>query len=395
MRLALFCFAKGYERLGHYLFKAVLILFLTATLQDNDKAIYLAGLYLGSLYLTPVLFGALVSWKPSWQVGAVFLGCGFLALGYCLLATGISVTLAIVVLAIGNGLFSTNQKAVFSRVLAPEGQSLDAEFTWLYTATNLGSFVAPHVAIALNSSFELIFLVSSLCALLSAFFCWIAIPRSLPSQLRQQDGLGTHNSALRTIVVLFVITLSIVFWIGFEQKGIKLMQFANIMATEAKWSVPAISLLSINPFVVLLLTPLFAILWRFLARGGRDPHPLNKMSLGLILLGLGYIELECGIRLNGSAPIGIRWFIGLYVLHSLGEILLEPIGQDFVTRNTSIRFRPFFLAIWESTSGVAVLSGSVIAVSLGNQLWLTLGMGACLSGLILMAFTPFLRKAVC
>lgn len=224
--------------------------------------------------------------------------------------------------------------------------------------------------------------------------CTIPLDVREPTQQSFRPVASTWHSV---IVIVFVTMLSIIFWLGFEQKSGKLNDFATeqmASSTFAGWEFPPSLLLSVNPFLVVVLAPIFAMSWRMLASVGRDPHPLTKMGFGLVALGLGFGALEFGVGSSPSGHVAIHWFLVLYTLHTIGELLLEPIGTDFVARNSPDGCRAFLLAIWDGTSAIALYGGSLVAIYFGASLWTALGVSAVASGVVLLGTTPTLRSFV-
>jgi POT family proton-dependent oligopeptide transporter len=413
--LTLFCCARLFERCGFYMMRAILVIHFFKVLGNESSALYYTGLLLGSFYISPLIVGLLVRTARS-EIRSVYLGCVMLSSGYFLLAMGALVAPAIL-FVIGAGLYSTNIRSVFSRSLAPDRRSLASEFNWLYFATNLGSFVAPFLVIALGSDARYVFVVAGVLAILCAFTFALAISRNphtistagitppLPS-IVEIESMACNPSAPPEIVkqpvqsniyiVLVVTALSFIFWLGFEQKSGKLNLFAQEEMAPAfifGLQMPPSLLLSVNPLLVVLLTPAFAMIWKHLGKKGHDPHALLKMGSGIIFLGIGFLILEIGVNIANGGKVEAAWFVALYVCHTIGELLIEPIGNDFVLLNSPEGRRAFFLAVWECTSGLALYSAPFFAVFLGDLIWVMLGIVAILGGVGLIAFArPVARR---
>jgi len=122
-------------------------------------------------------------------------------------------------------------------------------------------------------------------------------------------------------------------------------------------TIPCADLQSANPLLVTLLAFVAAWAWDSLRKRGRDPHPVVKMSAGLIAMGIGFFVLTVGVS-RSDGPVSPLWFIALYVWHSIGELFFEPIGQGLVITNVPSRFKALFLALWEATGFLAFLAGA-------------------------------------
>src|SRR5271157_366823 len=239
------------------------------------------------------------------------------------------------------------------------------------------------------------------CLLLSLYFWWTAARRvrfPLGSNVSRRNvnspDKGEAKPQPKVFGILVVTLFSILFWLGFELKSGRLNLDANSpeVMRQILFGRPfsGIQLQAVNPLVVVALTFAFAWTWQSLARRGRDPEPLTKMSIGLVCLGVGFITLAIGLSL--SKPISPAWFIWLYIWHSIGELFFEPIGQGFVIANAPDKTKALFLAIWEATTAIALVSGAWASHLLGSQLYTILGIAAIVAGLALSTLRPFFHR---
>lgn len=136
-------------------------------------------------------------------------------------------------------------------------------------------------------------------------------------------------------VLAVLIIFSIVFWALFEQAGGSMTMFADRVMDRPE--VPFFGQLtasqfgSFNALFIILLAPVFAWLW--IAMGKAEPSTPVKFALGIMLVGLGFGCLVYGI---GSVEEGQKahyiWMILAYLLHSMGELCLSPVGLSAVTK---------------------------------------------------------------
>ncbi len=89
---------------------------------------------------------------------------------------------------------------------------------------------------------------------------------------------------------------------------------------------------SANPLYILIFAPLLALLWPWLGRRGQDPSTPSKFGIGLLLVALSYGLTAAGIRYGIAADGKVGWSIlaGCYLLQTLGELALSPIGYSLV-----------------------------------------------------------------
>ncbi|MDE0000664.1 MAG: peptide MFS transporter [Rhodospirillaceae bacterium] len=174
-------------------------------------------------------------------------------------------------------------------------------------------------------------------------------------------GLGGLSSGERgrVIVIAVLIFAAAVFWAGFEQAGSSLNLFAERYTVRdfGNFTVPATWFQSLNPAFILILAPLYSMLWLALAKRRLDPNPVLKMAMGLIMLGLGFAVMIFAAQLvvRGDAVLP-TWLIFTYLLHTMGELALSPVGLSSVTKLSPRRYVGQMMGAW------------FLAASLGNIL---------------------------
>ena len=120
-----------------------------------------------------------------------------------------------------------------------------------------------------------------------------------------------------------------------------------------------------NPLSVVLLAPLFGMMWSFLRRRGLEPSTPVKFGIGLILLSIAFSILIPGAiqaqETQGHASA--YWLLGTYVLCTLGELCISPVGLSMVSRLAPQRYASLLMGIWFLSSAIAgYLSGKLAAV---------------------------------
>jgi POT family proton-dependent oligopeptide transporter len=154
------------------------------------------------------------------------------------------------------------------------------------------------------------------------------------------------------------------FWSAFEQAGASLTFFADEQTQRdlGFFVVPASFFQSLNSIFVVSFAPLFAWLWVKL--GKKDPSSPTKMALGLFFLEMGYLWIAFGV--NNVVP-GVRvsmiWLIGMYAMHTCGELCLSPIGLSLVNKLAPIKFASLLMAVWFTANAFAnKLAGELSAL---------------------------------
>jgi POT family proton-dependent oligopeptide transporter len=191
--------------------------------------------------------------------------------------------------------------------------------------------------------------------------------------------------------VLFVA--SSLFWASFEQAGSTLNLFAE-RNTDRHLTFglifPATWFQFVQPIFVVALSPVFAWLWLALGRRKKEPPSPGKFAIGLVFAGLAFALLVPPAQVaSGGAQVAIWWLIGTYLLQTLGELSLSPVGLSAMSKLAPDRAAGFMMGIWFLSiaignwlAGYAVgisvkmsmptLFGAVAAYSIGAALVLAL-----------------------
>jgi POT family proton-dependent oligopeptide transporter len=150
------------------------------------------------------------------------------------------------------------------------------------------------------------------------------------------------------VVVIFSVSFFVVFfWSAFEQAGASLTFFAEEQTQRdlGFFTVPSSFFASLNSIYVVSFAPVFAWLW--LKLGKREPSSPTKMSLGLLLLAIGYLWIAFGVKdVAAGTKVSMIWLFGMYALHTWGELCLSPIGLSLVNKLAPIKFASLLMAVW-------------------------------------------------
>lgn len=161
------------------------------------------------------------------------------------------------------------------------------------------------------------------------------------------DKLLSKIEKQRISVIFITAFFVIFFWSAFEQAGASLTFFAEEQTQRdlGFFTVPTSWFQSLNSIFVVAFAPVFAWLW--LKLGKREPSSPTKMAIGLFLLALGYLWIAFGVKDAGTGiKVSMIWLIGMYALHTWGELCLSPIGLSLVNKLAPFRFASLLMAVW-------------------------------------------------
>jgi POT family proton-dependent oligopeptide transporter len=162
-----------------------------------------------------------------------------------------------------------------------------------------------------------------------------------------------EKKRVSAIFVLFIF--SALFWSGFEQASSSLNLFAERLTDRVifGWEMPAEWLQSVNALFIIILAPVFAVIWVKLRH--REPSSPSKFTLGLLFLGLGFaVMVMAAQRTMSGEQVSPMWLVATYLLHTIGELCLSPVGLSTVTKLAPHRMVGQMMGIW------------FMSISLGN-----------------------------
>jgi len=179
------------------------------------------------------------------------------------------------------------------------------------------------------------------------------------------DKSLTKVERLRILVIYIISFFVIFFWAAFEQAGASLTFFADEQTDRHifSWLMPASAFQSFNAIFVVSLAPVFALLWSVLGKRGMEPSSPVKQSIGLFLLAVGYLVIAFGVRgVDSNVKVSMLWLTSLYLLHTMGELCLSPIGLSIVNKLAPVRFASLLMGVWFMSNAAAnkfagILSG--------------------------------------
>jgi len=230
----------------------------------------------------------------------------------------------------------------------------------------------------------------------------------LNSKANSAGSLTSNNSVsndpmsksdwARVISIFIVMLFVIVFWTGFEQAGGTMTLFAD-KNTDRKlfgFLIPASSFQAINPALIILLAPLFSIMWTKLDNSKYSLSDVGKQSLGMIVLGLGFVVMSHAQNLSDTfGRVGPEWLLMVYAIHTLGELMLSPIGLAMVSRVAPAKLSALLMGVWFLSSAIAgYMSGTLESFlrNSGFSLYPFLATISISAGVILFIISPLLNR---
>lgn len=175
-----------------------------------------------------------------------------------------------------------------------------------------------------------------------------AISLVLPAIIVSDPSL-TKIEKSRIWVIYIVAFFVIFFWMAFEQAGASLTFFAQEQTNRTifGWLMPSSYFQSFNALFIVVLAPVAVAIWSALGKRGKEPASPVKQAMGLGFLALGYLFIAWGVY--GVEPwdkVSMIWLVGLYLIHTIGELCLSPIGLSMVVKLAPVRFVSLLMGVW-------------------------------------------------
>ena len=457
LSLSTLFFTEMWERFSYYGMRALLVLYLVNSLNYSESdALHIYAVYTGLVYLTPLIGGYLADRFLGAQK-SIFIGGLTMMIGHFLMAFPDYLYLAIGMLIIGNGYFKPNISSLLGRLYKSNDLRRDSGFSIFYVGINLGAFLAPlivgyvgetinwHYGFAIagfgmlaglvqfsygqkkiinedttNQSkklkladwslisiisiinIPLILLILEINQVLNNFFFEILLASIViifSYLFTRKKQLLSAKEDLKKIIYIGVLSIFVIFfWVGFEQAGGSLTLFANnsVDRNFLGFIIPASFFQSINPLIIILIGPMIANFWLRVDRSKNNINTPQKMGLGLLLLAGGFFLITV-VNSASDTSISLWWLVGVYFLHTLGELCLSPIGLSMVSKVSPKKIASLMMGFWFLSSAVAnFMAGKLPAVLESNNLDLFtfLTVTSVVAGLLLLLISTFMEKLV-
>jgi POT family proton-dependent oligopeptide transporter len=462
-------FIQVASTLGYAVLYSTLVLYTTKHLHFSVKlatavmgvfgafnyGLHLFGGYLGGRFLS----------NRNLFVGGMLLqvlGCGLIAMGSAAaLYWGLALFLT------GSGLNVTCINMMLTQRFTPEDSRREGAFLWNYAGMNLGFFIGFAVAghYQLSENYTNLFLfatIGNFAAIVLAAFNWKSLAdRDTPlleatrGAFAWRFGVGLailvvlvpvvwalllHPGSTETLikaicllvaVVLVYLTLthrdplernnmwayliltlgSLVFWALYQMapSGLQLFAVNNVNLHVRGIEVAPQWIQNINTVVIVIGGPLLAAWFSRLRTRGWPIDIPQQFSASLLLMGFGFLALPIGIHFaNDQGIVAFGWLFGSYVLQSIGELLISPIGYAMIGKLAPRRYQGIMMGSWMLVTGLASLfagdfSGmipepaGVTALATDPAyatLFAQLGWGSVAVGVVLGLLIPFLRRLI-
>jgi len=457
-----------WERFGYYGMQALLVLFMVKKLGFSDNLADQTFSAFAALVYAFICAGGYIGDKILGNRRTMFLGAIVLAAGYALLGFDCERFLypALGIIIAGNGLFKANPSALVSKLYEKGDSRVDGAFTLYYMAINIGSFAAMSLCPIIqkhygwNAGFFTCFI--GMLIAIGNFIVFRSILDPIGSEadfeplnfkkllltLLGTAGIAGTSALLLThltvahvilyfalvvvavlyvreiiraeqhekanlVICLILMAEAIVFFALYQQMPTSLNLFAARNVDPHIFGIPveAASFQALNPFWVMLISPVLAVVYARLDKAGKDLSLPGKFALGMMMCCAAFLTLAFVAKYQADANgyVSGNWLVLSYGFQSLGELLVSGLGLAMVARLTPERSMGFMMGAWFMFQSVAMVLGGEIAtlasvpehgvtalqsLDIYDDLFFKIGTATGAIGLVMAAFVPVLKKYI-
>ncbi|WP_373992039.1 peptide MFS transporter [Duganella sp. BuS-21] len=373
---------------------------------------YLALVYAAALFGGYVA-DRVLGYQRSILVGAVFMAIGLFAIA---IPDDTLFKFGLATIIVGNGLFKPNISTMVGKLYSVADPRRDSGFTIFYMGINTGALIAPVLTQILAEkvfgvdgmpSYKVVFMAAGVGMLISLVWFYIGRAQLKGIGAPATDGgsmarvayvclgclavipvayallaVGANTLQLvltalfvalavmllvegfrngkvardKVIAMMVIFTFNIMFWMFFEQAGSSFTFLAdNIVRRDfGGWTFPTAWFQTVNSIAIIVCAPLVAATWVWLAKRNGNPSIPRKFGLGILFnagaFGLLWFSLSSLVGADSKIPFWTLFMV--YVIQSVGELCLSPIGLSMVTKLAPTRLVGLGMGGWFLSTGI-------------------------------------------
>lgn len=390
--LTILFLTQMWELFSYYGMRTLLVYYMTRQLLfAQEKASFIYGSYTALAYFTPIL-GGMVADRWLGKRNAVIAGGSIMALGHLMMASEPMFYAALATIALGNGLFLPSLPSQINDLYAEGDPRRGRAYNVYYVGLNVGGLLAPLVCGTLGELYGWHYGFGAAgIGMFAGLLIYLAGRRYLPpepARLARSAPLPAQarRDGRRIWWLLLGVGIAATIFRGaYEQIGntLPLWIDSGVDRSLGAWTIPMTWFQSLNPMLVIAMTPLLLMVWRHRAARGRESSPATRMATGALLVAAAYLLLALVSAMAGDARVAWPWLLAFFLVLTLGELYILPTGLGLFAKLAPPQLGATTVASWF----LAVFSGSLLAGLVG-MLWSRAshaGFFVLLAGLALLA----------
>ncbi|MBO9711620.1 peptide MFS transporter [Sphingomonas sp.] len=361
-----------WEQFSYYGMRALLMYYMTKQLLlAQGNASYIYGTYTACAYFTPIVGGAIADRWLGKRL-AIIIGASVMALGHFMMAFEPLFYAALTAIALGNGLFLPSLPSQIDDLYERGDPRVGWAYNVYYVGVNIGGFLAPLICGTLGELYGWHYgFAAAGFGMLAGLVIYLFGQRHLPEQrapVVREAKAPARGMGWRTVAMLVGVALAVTLFRGaYEQAGnsFALWAEAGVDRHAGAMVVPVTWFQSLNPLLVMLMTPPLLAWWTRRAARGRVPAPTARMAQGALIVAAAYVLLA-GVAWNGGSGVQASWIwlILFFAVYTFGELHILPTGLGLFARLAPIGLGATTVASWY----LATFAGNLTAGFVGS-LW--------------------------
>ena len=381
-------FTEMWERFSYYGMRAILVLFLISSL-DNEgwgwerkDALILYAWYTGLVYITPI-FGGLLADKFLGYRKAVVIGAFLMTLGHAAMALEVFYDFYLYVglsfLILGNGFFKPNISSMVGQMYKDQGKIKDAAYTIFYMGINSGAFLGIllcgyigetvnwHYGFGLAGIFMLFGMLQFHYGQKIFGDIGLSINKSKDKETITNEDNNESPKVIsdRLIVIGIFSFVTVFFWWGFEQAGGSMTIFANDYTNRDLIGTGSLVFKIVNSLLTIVPMIILTIILSLLFKNTFEKYAISNLFLASSFVIIwGIVIWMLGREFSqDSTEVPASWFA---ILNSFFIIVFAPV----LSKVWQSKFNPsgpikFGIGLMLLALGFGILSYGSINIPLG------------------------------
>jgi len=374
------CFmTELWERFGFYSLAWLLVLYMSKYLGwGTVKNGWYYGVFLWGVFAFNFI-GGLIADRILGQIKAIKIGACIMTIGYVFVALSSAqlqwpFTFGLLLVVVGTGFLKGNISVLVGNLYTKEIESLkDAGYNIYYMGINIGALLASIViSYVFQNNFNLAFwtaaggmVVAAITFMSSESIIRHADTRLVPKVAQNSPAAPVREmpqkevyERIGTLITLFLIAF--IFWACYYQNGSAMTYFADKSTQPVwnlgfiSWNIPAQFYSFFNCVGIIVLTMTILPFYAFLNKMGKEPSTAGKIFYGLLIMGVTMIIMIFASLAGGNSntnSLSPLWLIVTYLVVSLAEISISPMGLSFVSKVAPPKWQGMMMGAWFFITG--------------------------------------------
>lgn len=371
-----------WEQFSYYGMRTLLVYYMVKhLLLTQQTASFVYGLYTAFVYFTPII-GGLISDRWLGARRSVVLGGSIMALGHFMMAFEPMFYVALATIACGNGLFLPSLPAQINGLYQGDDPRRKGAYTVYYVGINVGGFLAPLLCGTVGEVYgwHWGFTLAGI-GMVAGLIIYLVGGRYLSPdergarvidtlQVTKPGGPGIDDRRAvraRWGLLAGIAISAVILRGGYEQIGNTVaLWIEHADRAAGSFVIPMTWFMSVNPLLVMTISPLLLKHWLARARLGKEPTSIAKMATGAAVIGVSYLLLACAAGWSESegSPVSWIWLLAFLVTFTVGELFVLPTGLSLFGRLAPRGYTGTAIALWFFAGFV----GNLLAGAVGT-LW--------------------------